>query len=142
VSARAGVRATAAMSTVMLARWAAQRDVPPPPQVVTENTLRKVGIEPASLLAPLRHLVWPTAHAAFGATLGVLSRRVVRVSGSEPQTLRGVGYGIACWTANYGIVLPLLGIYPRADRDARLRAADSFLSHVVFGWALSRPSRG
>lgn len=141
MSARAGVGATAVMSAVLLARWAAQTDVPPPPQVVTENTLRKLGLEPARWPAPARHTAWSAAHAGFGATLGLLYRPLAGLSGSEPLASNGVAYGLACWAANYGVALPLLGLYPRLDRDARLRAVDAFVSHVVFGWSLGRLAR-
>src|SRR5215208_2451231 len=118
LGARVGLAATGAMSALLAARWLGQPAVSPPPQAVAENALRRLGLEPAGFPAPLRHATWTLAHAGFGATLGAV-------------------YGVVCWALNYGIALPFARIYPRPDRDNTLRAVDSALSHVVFGWALA-----
>ena len=57
--------------------------------------------------------------------------------GGSRQQLYGVGYGLGCWLANYGVLLPLARIYPSLDDDHALRAASNALSHVVFGWTLA-----
>ena len=139
LGARVGLAATGAMSALLAARWLGQPAVSPPPQAVAENALRRLGLEPAGFPAPLRHATWTLAHAGFGATLGA----VYGVIGGGRSRAGGAGYGIACWALSYGIALPFARIYPRPDRDNTLRAVDSALSHVVFGWALAAawPSR-
>jgi hypothetical protein len=140
--ARAGLTATAAMSTLLAGRWLVQPKVAPPPQVVAENAFRRLGLEPSRLPRAVRHLLWPAAHAGFGATLGAVYGSL----GGSGDAKHGVAYGLGCWAANYGVGLPLAGLYPRLDRDVPPRAVSSLLSHVVFGWALatawpSRPAR-
>jgi hypothetical protein len=122
------------MSVPMLARWAFQPE-PPPPQVVAKNLQRRAGLEPKRYPRPLRHLVWGFAHLGFGAMLGVLASAWPRQAGT-----RGTAYafGAAVWSANYGVALPAVGVYPRLQADDRLRAAESFLSHLVYAAALRR----
>jgi hypothetical protein len=118
------------MTVPMLLRWALQRDVPPPPQVVAENVQRRLGLRPERYPRPLRHAAWLAAHLGFGSTLGVAA---------QLWPLRAATtYGLAVWAANYGAALPALGIYPWPTRDRRARAAESLLSHLVFAAALRR----
>ena len=123
-----GAAATAVMTVPMLARWAVQRDVPPPPQVVAENVQRLLGLCPERYPRLLRHAAWLTAHLGFGSTLGVAAQ----------LWPRRTTYGIAVWAANYGLALPALDIYPSPTRDRRARALESVLSHLVYGAALRR----
>jgi len=128
-----GAAATAVMTAPMLARWAVQRDVPPPPQVVAENVQRLLGLRPERYPRALRHAAWLAAHLGFGSALGVAAQLWPRRATTA--------YGLAVWTANYGVALPALGIYPPPTRDRRARAAESLLSHLVYGAALTRCGR-
>ena len=120
-----GAWATVVMSTGFLIR----PRVPPPPQVVAENLARRVGVEPESLPALVRHAYWPLAHLGFGTTLGALRQLL-------PGGRGGVLYGVAVFAVDYGVVLPLLGLYPRLDRDDRGRALANLASHALYGAAL------
>jgi hypothetical protein len=122
-----GAAATAVMSAPMAARWLAQPEVPPPPMVIAERVQRALGLEPERRKPVLRHATWIGAHLGFGATVGALARL-------WPARLES--YAIAVWAANYGVGLPALGLYPRLPRDARTRAVETFVSHLVYGEAL------
>jgi len=129
-----GTAATAVMSVPMLVRSALQ-PTPPPPQVVTENLQRRVGLEPTRYPRPLRHVVWGLAHLGFGTTLGL----VAAAWPHQARTRRSAyAFGAAVWAANYGVGLPAIGLYPRLGADDRLRAAESFVSHLVYAAALRR----
>jgi uncharacterized membrane protein YagU involved in acid resistance len=128
-----GAAATLVMSVPMAVRWAAQRDVPPPPMTVAERAQRAVGLEPAARNAVLRHATWIAAHLGFGATVGALARLWPARARSRAAA---DGYGAAVWLANYGLTLPALGLYPPLGRDARLRAFETFVSHLVYAEAL------
>jgi hypothetical protein len=123
------------MSLPMLLRWALQRDRPPPPMVVAENTQRRLGLSPAHRRATLRHLAWGAAHLGFGATVGVAARAWPGRSDTRAFVLT---YGTAVWAINYGVVLPLLRLYPFVTRDAALRALDNYVSHLVYAAAFAR----
>src|SRR5881628_3620569 len=116
---RRGVLATVVMSAPMLARWALQRSEPPPPMVVAENAQRAVGLEPKRHASPVRHAAWLAAHAGFGAAVGIGGTLFPSASKRIPFAL---AYGSAVWAANYGVVLPLLRLYPRVTRDSLPRA--------------------
>jgi len=122
------------MTLPMLARWAV-RPEPPPPLVVTENAQRLVGLEPDRYPAVLRHAAWAGAHLAFGAALGAAAE----LWPARASTRRSASiYGLAVWAANYALALPAARLYPRVDRDDRLRAAESLFAHLVYGATLRR----
>jgi hypothetical protein len=81
----------------------------------------------------LRHAAWLAAHLGFGSALGVAAQLWPRRAATA--------YGLAVWAASYGVALPALGIYPRPTRDRRVRAAESLLSHLVYGAALRTSGR-
>ena len=122
-----GVAATILMSTSFLAR----PRLAPPPKVVSENVVRRLGLEPARLPGAVRHPGWLLAHLGFGVVLAFAHEL-------SPRPRSGVGFGLAAWIANYAVGLPLLGLYPRPDRDDRVRAAASLAAHAVYGFALGR----
>jgi hypothetical protein len=129
-----GVGATAVMTLPMLARWAL-RPEPPPPLVVAENAQRLVGLEPTQYPAVLRHASWAGAHLAFGTALGAAAE----LWPARATTGRSASsYGLAVWAAGYALALPAARLYPRLDRDDRLRAVESLLAHVVYGATLGR----
>jgi hypothetical protein len=128
-----GAAATAVMSLPMGVRWLAQSDVPPPPMTIAERVQRAVGVEPAKRGPFLRHATWIGAHLGFGATVGA----VATVWPTRARTRPSAGaYGLAIWAVNYAIGLPALRLYPRVTRDARLRAVETLLSHLVYAEAL------
>jgi len=131
-----GAAATVVMSAPMILRWALQRKAPPP-QVVAENVQRRLGLEPARYPRPLRHAVWALAHLGFGATVGLAAALWPRRATTGPSAY---SFGVAVWAANYAAALPAAGIYPWPREDDRARAAESFLSHLVYAAALRRLS--
>ena len=130
-----GAAATVIMTIPLLARWALQRDLPPPPLVVAENIQRAAGLRPERHRPLFRHAVWVAAHLGFGSMLTLAARAWPR-GATTPASARS--FGLAAWFANYGIVLPSLGIYPALTRDNSVRAIDSALSHLVYATALRR----
>ena len=114
-----------------------EKPEPPPPMVVAENLQRKLALEPSRHHPVLRHAVWVAAHLGFGMTVGA----VAALWPKRAETSRSArGYGVAVWTAMYGITLPLSGLYPSLRRDNRLRAAETLLSHLVYAATLARVS--
>jgi hypothetical protein len=130
-----GAAATTVMTLPLLARWALRPAEPPPPMVVAENLQRKVGLEPRRYPRLVRHAAWATAHLGFGCTLGAAAQLWPRRA-STPATAQA--FALSVWSATYGTVLPVAGLYPALTRDNRLRAATSLLSHIVYGAALRR----
>jgi hypothetical protein len=120
-----GVVATGVMSLSFLARPALY----PPPRVVARNVARKAGVDIGDKPPALEHPYWAIAHLGFGVALGAIHALL-------PRPRSGTRFGIAAWVANYGIALPLLGLYPRVDRDDRIRAAAGLVGHVIYGAVL------
>jgi hypothetical protein len=130
-----GAAATALMSVPMAVQWLAQPGVPPPPMVIAERLQRRFGLKPEARNPVLRHAAWLSAHFGFGVTLAVASRLWPRRSKTEPAAQP---YGAAVWAANYGLLMPALGLYPWVWRDRRGRAVETFASHLVYAAALGR----
>lgn len=124
-----GLVATAAMSSSFLAR----PRLAPPPKVVSESLARNVELDPGGLAAPARHAGWIAAHAGFGVALSLTHALL-------PRPRSGVTFGAAVWLLAYGVTLPTLGLYPRADRDDRVRCGAGIVAHLIFGSVLG-PSR-
>jgi hypothetical protein len=117
------------MSISMLGRWVFEPSVPPPPKAIVETVERRLDVRPQHLALPVRHGVWTGSHLCFGAALGV-------VAAVLPFRPRPPLYGAAVWLCNYGIMLPLLRLYPPVWKDDRTRAIETFLSHLVYDAAL------
>jgi hypothetical protein len=115
----------------MSSSFLARPRLAPPPKVVAENVARRLGFEPASFPVLLRDPGWLLAHLGFGVGLAL-------IHDLSPRPRSGIGFGVAAWVANYGVGLPLLGLYPRPNRDDRVRASASLAAHVVYGLALGR----
>jgi hypothetical protein len=124
-AARRGAMATLAMSASFLVR----PGLSPPPKLVAENIARRAAFEPDCLPSLIRQPAWSLAHVAFGSALAVLHD-------VAPRPRAGIPFGLAVWAAAYGVVLPLLGLYPRLDRDDRVRAAACVGAHLVYGAVL------
>jgi hypothetical protein len=128
-----GIGATAVMTLPMALRWRAQPALPPGPVVITERVERLLGAAPEGHRSGLRHPVWLAAHAAFGAGVGAVFGLLAGRRASSGTVL---AYGAAVWAANYALLLPALSLYPSPRRDDRLRAAETFASHLVWAGAL------
>src|SRR3954471_19185333 len=128
-----GVAATAVMTVPMALRWRAQPNLPPGPMVITERIERLLGVAPDEHPPALRHPVWLAAHASFGAGVGAVFGVLAGRRASSGTVL---AYGAAVWAANYALLLPALSLYPSPRRDDRLRAAETFASHLVWAGAL------
>jgi hypothetical protein len=116
---RGAIRGAVA-TVVMTGVYALRRELPLPPQVLSDNAQRAVGLEPV--------VPWWVTHLAVGMTLGAVAE--------ELEIERKIPFGVAVWVASYGTALPALGLYPRPDRDDRIRAATGVAAHVVFGAVL------
>jgi hypothetical protein len=120
-----GLAATVAMSSTFLAR----PRLPPPPMVVSENLARGADADPSGLATPARHAGWIAAHLGFGVSLSLAHELL-------PRPRSSVLFGVGVWLASYGVALPALGLYPRADRDDRVRCGAGIVAHVIFGTLL------
>jgi hypothetical protein len=105
--------------------------LPPPPHVVARNVAQKTGIDAGDARPTLERLYWVAAHLGFGVALAAMHALL-------PRPRSGTRFGVAAWVANYGIALPLLRLYPRVDRDDRIRAAAGLVGHVIYGAVLGK----
>src|ERR671939_1354062 len=118
------------MTVPMALRWLAQRSLPPPPLVITENVKRRAGVSPDARPAQVRHGLWLLAHALFGAGVGV-AYELSPIAREDAR--RTLAFGAGVWGANYVLALPALSLYPSPRRDNAVRAAETFASHHI--WA-------
>src|SRR4051794_2245968 len=72
---------------------------PLPPRHITMNVAAKAGVEP-HLDEPERQGLTLAAHFAYGAFLGGLYGLLAPAL-PLPGAVKGVGYGLAAWAANY-----------------------------------------
>jgi hypothetical protein len=122
---RAGVRATALMSTSFLLHPRLR----PPPQMVAYNAARAVGVVPEHLPWLVRNGYWVAAHFGFGTTLAA-ARQLV------PTPRSGLAYGLWIWIATYGAALPAARVYPSPKRDHPIRVVAGLVGHAIFGSCL------
>jgi hypothetical protein len=90
--------------------------------------------------ADLAEAVWPGAHAAMGATLGV-TYRMVRPALPASTAAAGALFGVAAWSAMYAGLLPAAGVYPSPPEDSPHRAVRIAALHVVYGVSLAYADR-
>lgn len=133
-----GTIATVSMSAVMLGAQRLGLLGRMPPEIITEEALRR-----AERRAPpprARRLAGAAAHFAFGAAAGALY-----AWGSERLGRRGpaygVAYGTAVWLASYAGWIPALGILPPPPRDRRGRPTSMLVAHWVYGATLDAVAR-
>lgn len=124
----AGLVATGAMSSVMLA-FRKQVGEQPPDAIVTDAA-HAMGLDPSEdqedALASL-------AHAGFGVTNGIVFALLPRYG---PAPLRGVALALAVWGVSYQGWVPALGILPAASKDKVGRPVVMIAAHAVFGAVL------
>jgi hypothetical protein len=104
---------------------------PAPRDVVRGIGRTALGRGAEELLDP----AWPVAHAAMGASLGVIYQGCRRFLPGGTKTA-GATFGAAAWAALYAGLLPALGVYPSPRRDSRLRAARVAALHILYGVSL------
>lgn len=127
----AGVLATAAMSTVMLAGEKAGLMGGQPPKHIVRAVLPGHKHHPKRGEKPLAVV----AHLGFGGAAGALFGVLTR--GRPARLPWGVGYALAVWLASYEGLVPSMGIMPRASEDSQPgRPVVMATGHVVYGTAL------
>jgi uncharacterized membrane protein YagU involved in acid resistance len=133
--AGAGLAATLAMSAWMLvaqrAGWLSQQ---PPERITHESIRRATGARPSG---GTLDLLTSIVHAVIGMGMGSFFAVVAPRRLAAP-VLSGLGaaYGLAIWIANYGHVLPELGLMPRPTDDERRRPQAMIVAHLIFGSVL------
>jgi hypothetical protein len=122
--AAAGLFATGVMSMAIGRR--------PAPRDVARGVGRSIGSPAEEAL----DAGWPVAHAAMGASLGVLYA-ACRPFLPRSDVTAGAVFGAAAWISLYGNLLPVLGIYPSPARDSARRAARTATLHIIYGVSLA-----
>lgn len=131
----AGAVATIPMSAVMLAADAAGLMGKYPPQLIVEKGLAASG---ANADEGVKRTTAIAAHFGFGAAAGALFGLLYhRMKSPEPPIARGIGYGIAVYTASYAGWIPAANIMPLPPDDRPGRQPSMIAAHVVFGAALA-----
>src|SRR3954452_16423947 len=121
------------MTVPMALWWRAQPALAPGPKVITERVEQLLGAAPDDQPARLRHPVWLAAHVSFGAGAGAV---FAALAGRRASSRALFAYGAAVWAVNYALLLPKLSLYPSPRSDNRVRAAETFASHLVWAGAL------
>ena len=131
LGAVAGFGATVAMSGVMLTtqRLIGQQ----PPKQIVETGLEVGGVADPDRVEPGTNALAAVAHLGYGSALGAL---FALAQPRRASALRGVAFGVAVWAANYGGVLPAVGILPPPSRDRPGRQPAIIASHLVYGGVL------
>lgn len=136
LGAAAGFAATAPMSAAMIGM---KRELPwyqryaLPPRQVVRRASRAVGLEDRVDEAP--GLITGAAHFGYGAACGAIYAALAapfRLVG----VLSGVVFGLGVWSVSYLGLMPVLGLFPRADTQPRQRNLLMIAAHVVWGATL------
>jgi hypothetical protein len=127
-----GVAATAVMTGWMLLAHKLGLMGQLPPEKVTANFLRYLGVRPRT---PLRQVATTVGHFGYGAGLGTLFQLGSRVV-PGPAPLRGALFGAAVWAVSYAGWLPAVGLMPPPGRDRPGRQASTLVAHLIFGAVL------
>lgn len=132
----AGLIGTAAMTPVIgigaIGRWK-----PPSPAQVTANVERKSGADKSPRNDPGFTPQWLAAHLSFGTGWGAaypLARPWLPAS----AITAGLLWGGAIWVINYGIVLPVLGLYPSPADDDKGRVLAMIVAHGIYGATVAK----
>jgi hypothetical protein len=131
LGAVSGFGATLAMSAVMLAtpRLLGRQ----PPRQIVEAGMKAAGASGPERVEPATNALAVVAHLGYGSMLGAL---FALAQPRRASVLRGVGFGIGVWAANYAGLLPAVGILPRPSQDRSDRQAAIIVSHLVYGCVL------
>jgi putative membrane protein len=138
-----GLIATAPMTLAMklLQRrlpWRERHSLPP--RKITAELLRRVGMR-ASPEQPRVKTAALGSHYAYGAAAGSLyGPLAARLP--LPPVVSGVLYGALVWLASYAGLLPLLGLYPPPQLQARRRNLLMIAAHLVWGASLGLAASG
>jgi hypothetical protein len=127
-----GMAATAVMTGWMLLAKKMGLMGQLPPEKITENFLRYLGVRPRT---PLREAATTAGHFGYGAGLGTLFQLGGRVI-PGPAPLRGALFGAAVWAVSYAGWLPAVGLMPPPDLDRPGRQAATLIGHLIFGAVL------
>ncbi|MGI8498730.1 MAG: DUF6789 family protein [Gemmatimonadaceae bacterium] len=133
--AAAGALATIPMSAVMLAAEKAGLMGKQPPELVAEKGFAVAGAQPSE---PVKKATAVAVHFGFGAVAGALFGLLSRRNTSDGSPIaRGIGYGLAVYTASYAGWIPAAGIMPAPPDDRPGRQPSLIAAHVVFGAVLA-----
>lgn len=131
----AGVAATLPMSAVMFAAKKAGLMGKYPTELIAQKGLVAAGVQPSQGKTTTAALV---AHFGFGAATGALFGLLYRRTQSlGPPVVRGIGYGLAVYTASYAGWIPAADIMPPPTADRPGRQPSMIVAHMVFGAALA-----
>ena len=135
VGAGAGVAATMAMSSVMLAARQMGLRAELPPVLIAEETVEAVSHRQAK---PGEERALATvAHFGFGALAGALYGSAAGgVRRGALAGVLGILFGSAVWLVSYQGWIPVLGIMPPASRDHPGRVGTMLAAHWIYGAAL------
>jgi len=122
--AAAGAVATLIMSAHMLGRPSLERIGTPPPERLADALLPARSAKERGIAATVIHA---GIGVGSGAVFGLLRNR--RRSGP----LSGALFGLGLWAIGYEVVVPMLGVLPPANRDARGRRAALIQAHLIYG---------
>lgn len=108
----------------------------PSPAEITANVQRKSGADETPRNDPGFTTQWLGAHLTFGTVWGAafaLARPWLPAS----NVAAGLLWGGAIWAINYGLVLPVLGLYPSPADDDKGRMFAMIAAHGVYGTTLA-----
>lgn len=138
--ALAGLAGTAAHSVVMAGGKSLGFMPVPAPVEVTENVMRKTGVDETPEGADFT-AAWVSSHVAYGMGSGVLFGMIRPMLPSSPVAA-GLLFGGAVWAVSYFGIMPKLGLYPSPDEDYEGRAVVMALAHAAFGIAAAEAYDG
>lgn len=131
----AGLVATVAMTAIIFVGQGLHLLHTPPPETVTRNVSRRVGID-LPRRRPVVGIAWAPAHGLYGAGCGALFA-AIRSRLPSSRWLAGVLFGESVWAVSYLGYLPVADLYPDVDDDRRSRTLVMVLAHAVYGTALA-----
>jgi hypothetical protein len=131
----AGFVATAPMTVAMEAmhRQLPERERQPlPPRQITMNAARKARVAHHLDDEKDRFGATLAAHFAFGSAMGgAYALAAPHLPG--PPVVRGVGFAMLVYAANYLGLMPAAGLTPHAPKDTPRRIGLMLAAHVVWG---------
>ena len=130
-----GAIATVPMSAVMLAGqqlgWMKEQ----PPEVLTEEALRRAELLEEKSVETAHSLAVAT-HFAFGAACGALFALLGRAAPSAAAVPTGIAFGLGIWAASYRGWIPAMHILPLDQHPGRRGTVVMIAAHVVYGASL------
>jgi uncharacterized membrane protein YagU involved in acid resistance len=137
VGAIAGLIATGPMTVVMELshrRLPIHQQHALPPRKITSRVLARAG-QHHRLDEEERTALTVGAHFGYGAAMGALYAPLARAL-KVPGVVSGIVFGLLVWLVSYLGLLPALGLFPPAHREARQRNLLMIVAHVVWGAAV------